>query len=158
MIHDRAELFRRFLIQHVSHILVSSQKKKKKKSTTSSPPKLVPYLACSCPETEISESNLALSLIEQLDGSPTNSQLASLLDLGLEDDLAALAPHLGDEDLARFHGASEADLDVLVRAKRLVDGLAGDAKGGEAVENRFLEAAHLGEGGVNVKGAYYFNS
>lgn len=35
----------------------------------------------------------------------------------------------------------------------VVDGLAGDTKRAETVENGLLEATHLGKGGVNVKRA-----
>jgi hypothetical protein len=52
-----------------------------------------------------------------------------------EDDLAALLPHLGDERLARVDDASEADLDVLERAKRLEDVLGRDTHEAEPVED-----------------------
>lgn len=51
--------------------------------------------------------------LNELSGSTGNGKLARLLDLGLEDDLVALPPHLGDDGLARDDGASEANLDVL---------------------------------------------
>lgn len=98
-------------------------------------------------------SNLAVTAIEQLDARATNSQLTSLLNLSLEDDLVAVAPHLRDEGLAGVNSTSKADLDVLKGAKGLVDGLAGDAEEAETVKNGALETAHLGKGGINVKGA-----
>ena len=53
------------------------------------------------------------SHLEQLRRSAANGRLARLLDLGLEDDLLALLPHLRHKRLAGVNGAGEADLDVL---------------------------------------------
>jgi hypothetical protein len=89
----------------------------------------------------------------QLNSRATNSQLARLLHLSLEHNpLLALLPHLRHERLAREHCAREAHLDVLEGAEGLVDGLAGNAEEAEAMQDGDLEAAHLGEGGVDVEG------
>lgn len=91
--------------------------------------------------------------LNKLCGGTGNSRLASLLDLALEDDLVAVTPHLGDEGLAGNDGTSEANLDVLDGAVLIIDGLAGNTKAAKAVENGGLEAAHLGERGVDVERA-----
>lgn len=57
--------------------------------------------------------DLALVGRGELGGGTGNGRLASLLDLGGEDDLVALLPHLGDDGLARVDSTGEADLDVL---------------------------------------------
>lgn len=57
--------------------------------------------------------DLALSIADQLGCCASNGQLAGLLHLGLEGDLVAIAPHLGDESLAGDDDARKADLDVL---------------------------------------------
>lgn len=117
--------------------------------------------------------HLALGFWGKLNCGTTNGQLSSLLDLRLEDDLAALLPHLGHERLARQDGPCEADFDVLVGAKSgrtvrlgqmkalqfavvnslFVNGLASNAHEAEAVQNWGLEAAHLREGGINMERA-----
>lgn len=97
--------------------------------------------------------DLALVVANQLSSGASNSRLASLLDLALEEDLLALLPHLGDDGLAGEDGASEADLDVLEGAVLVEDGLSGNTEGAEAVEDGGLEAAHLGEGRVDVERA-----
>lgn len=56
--------------------------------------------------------DLALVGRDELSGGTGNRRLARLLDLGGEDDLVALLPHLGDDGLAGVDGAGEADLDV----------------------------------------------
>lgn len=91
------------------------------------------------------------AVLDELSGGASNSRLASLLDLALEDDLVALLPHLGDDGLAGDDGASEAHLDVLDGAELVVDGLAGDTEGAEAVQDGSLEATHLGKRGVHVQ-------
>jgi hypothetical protein len=96
---------------------------------------------------------LALAVGPELSSSTGNSGLASLLDLGLEDDLVALAPHLSDNCLTRDDNTSEADLDVLERTEALVDSLSGNTEAAEAVENGGLEATNLGKLGIDVERA-----
>lgn len=97
--------------------------------------------------------DLALSVTSKLGSSAGDGQLASLLDLGLEDHLVALAPHLSDEGLAGDDNTGEADLDVLEGAETLVHGLSGDAERAETVEDGGLETTHLGEAGIDVERA-----
>lgn len=61
--------------------------------------------------------DFALVVHHELSGRTGNDQLARLLDLGLEGDLVAVTPHLGDDGLAWDDGACEADLDVLEGAE-----------------------------------------
>jgi hypothetical protein len=61
--------------------------------------------------------DLALAISHELGRSTGNGQLARLLNLGLESDLVAVAPHLGDERLAGDDRAGEAHLDVLEGAE-----------------------------------------
>lgn len=108
--------------------------------------------------------------LHQLGGSAANGELPCLLDLGLEDNLVAIPPHLSDERLARHDSACEADLDVLESTEPiirlaslqvefvwghspLVDGLASNAKEAQTVQDRGLEAAHLCEARVDVQRA-----
>jgi hypothetical protein len=96
---------------------------------------------------------LALAVGPEFRGSTGDGGLASLLNLGLEDDLVALAPHLSDNGLARDNNTGEADLDVLESTEALVDGLSGNAEAAKAVENGGLEAANLGKLGIDVERA-----
>lgn len=61
--------------------------------------------------------DLALAISHELGRSTGNGQLARLLNLGLESDLVAVAPHLGDERLTGDDRAGEAHLDVLEGAE-----------------------------------------
>ncbi|GKT92818.1 hypothetical protein Ct61P_10668 [Colletotrichum tofieldiae] len=67
--------------------------------------------------TRYTHSELAL-VAEKLGGSAANGQLARLLDFGLEDNLAAVLPHLRYQRLPGDNGAGEAHLDVLEGPKR----------------------------------------
>lgn len=98
-------------------------------------------------------SDLSLRPLQQFSRGTADGQLASLLDLGLEDDLVAFLPHLSHERLPRVYGSSKADLYVLVRTELLVHGLAGDAHEAQAVKNWYLEAAHLGKLRVDMERA-----
>ena len=93
-------------------------------------------------------------MADELGAAARDGELARLLDLGLEDDLVAgLLPHLGDEGLARQHGAGEADLDAPEGTEPLVHGLGRHAHEAQPVQDRLLEAAHLGEARVDVERA-----
>lgn len=67
--------------------------------------------------------SLQLSILaHQLHRRRRERELACLLDLGLEDDLIALLPHLRNKRLAGDDRTSEADLDVAegTKSKRLL--------------------------------------
>src|SRR5690606_28713953 len=94
---------------------------------------------------------LGLSSLKQLSTSSSDGKLASLNDLGLEDNLASLLPHLGSERLSRKDNTSKSNLDVFVGTKLLIEMLSRDTKRAEAVENRNLEASNLGELRVDME-------
>ena len=84
--------------------------------TARSHPLFCVYIPILCPILD-SCLHLALIISHELGRGASNGQLARLLDLGLEGDLGAVAPHLGHEGLAGDDGAGEADLDVLEGAE-----------------------------------------
>jgi hypothetical protein len=57
--------------------------------------------------------HLALAIVNKFCSTAANGRLASLLDLGLEEDLVALLPGLGYNSLAWVDSAGETNLDVL---------------------------------------------
>ena len=117
--------------------------------------------------------SLQLTALDQLGCCATDGQLARLLHFGLEDDLVAVLPHLGDERLAGVDGPGEPDFDVLERTVPrlsalvlpssigtaiglgtdllLIDSLARKTEEAQTVQNRLLEPAHLGEAGIDMQ-------
>src|SRR5262245_8778966 len=85
-----------------------------------------------------------------------DDRAVALLRLGLEQDLLALAPPLGQVRLARIRHAAEArvvalDLGHVAAEHRVAHGFAGDPVGAQAVDDRAVEAAALGELGIAVQ-------
>jgi hypothetical protein len=99
----------------------------------------------------LTRSQLALSSTGQLGASAGNAELASLLDLGLEDDNITLLPHLGHQCLTGDHNTREANLDVLELAVGPHDSLARNTEGAKTVKDGLFEAADLAELGVDVQ-------
>lgn len=91
--------------------------------------------------------------IHKLCSGICNSQLPSLLDFCLEEDLVALLPAFGNQRLAWEDGARESDLDVLEGAVFLVDSLGGDTEEAQTVQDGHWETADFGEFWVDVKRA-----
>lgn len=142
-----------FFFQGVWSILYSQRKKKLEETKRAATHDTIQE------KTFPKENNFAIPIhhdilfpLKQLSRRATNRQLARLLDLGLENHLVPILPHLGHQGLAGKHGTSEPDLDVLELAKLLIDGLAGNTKEAQAVKDGHLEPAHLCEGGINVQG------
>lgn len=77
------------------------------------------YTCQTGPHTYQSTLNLAFVVAHQLGGCASDGQLAGLLDLGLEENFPAFAPHLSDQGLAGDDGTREADLDVLECAEAM---------------------------------------
>lgn len=97
--------------------------------------------------------DLALWPLHQLCRGACDGELTRLLDLGLESNLVTIAPHLSHQSLTGNDTTGESNLDVLEFTETLVDGLSGNAKEAQAVEDRSLETTNLGKGRVDVKRA-----